>query len=51
MVITSKEGWNGLLKMNKTWKCQCGMSWSKWDTECSRCGDVNVNKSEGVKNG
>ncbi len=24
--------------MNETWKCKCGMIWSKWDTECSRCG-------------
>lgn len=46
MVITDKKGWDGLINMNKSWKCKCGMGWSKWDTECSRCGDVKEVVSE-----
>ncbi len=24
--------------MRETWTCVCGMQWSEWDSECSRCG-------------
>lgn len=23
---------------SQTWVCKCGMGWSDWDIECSRCG-------------
>ncbi len=34
--------------LNKIWKCKCGMVWSQWDDECSRCGCKKP--SDGVYN-